>query len=392
MKRRKMSDKVSLVYVICAFVAFALTLVCIFTAVLREQKEDTRYIKSYYTKKEDYLSKQLIKQDEVDKSIMDASESGSYTVEHPLVLRNPYGTNPLSAIIVFDTEEDTSIGVQINDVFMSTFERSKKHIIPVYGLLSNTMNTIKFTTDDGTSFVFTLETETVNNNLKDFQVSSMIGNYQHFYIVGDTSSNNSILRGFDYYNNCIFYLDMSYVNGLSIHDDSIYVGYSLVKTKDTNLKDIRLELDFLGRIKSISTNTSDLIVNSNINLEGSYYGVSYNTFKDYQTNYVISDVYDNNPYDAYKIIGIDTLKEELDHANVYTNPYNIAVMGDYITYDIGDTKEATILLIDDKNKVYMFDTNSSNMFKTDITGKFAVYMTVDNAYYNLMTTIIKGGE
>ena len=55
-----------------------------------------------------------------------------YTLDNPNVIVNPYGNSPLTALIIFETPEETEVSVTIpgkdkNTTYTHTFEESKEH-------------------------------------------------------------------------------------------------------------------------------------------------------------------------------------------------------------------------------------------------------------------------
>ncbi len=62
----------------------------------------------------------------------------NYSIDDPMVILNPYGTSPLTALVVFQTKDLTTTTVTIkgkngNDL-VHTFTPAKIHILPIYGL------------------------------------------------------------------------------------------------------------------------------------------------------------------------------------------------------------------------------------------------------------------
>lgn len=105
-------------------------------------------------------------QSEIDAALQAELENG-YALEDALIVVNPYGTAPLSAVAVFTTEEACGGTVTVkgklpeNDV-TGTFEADTDHIVPIYGLYSGQATEVVITLDDGTSTTFSVETESVN--------------------------------------------------------------------------------------------------------------------------------------------------------------------------------------------------------------------------------------
>lgn len=62
-----------------------------------------------------------------------------YTIDNPNVILNPYGNSPLTALILFETNEEVSPTVTIagkdeNTTFTHTFNASQEHLLSIYGL------------------------------------------------------------------------------------------------------------------------------------------------------------------------------------------------------------------------------------------------------------------
>ena len=86
----------------------------------------------------------LEEQNLLEKSI---SEDTGYTYQNPKIIVNPYGNSPLTALVIFETNDLTAPSVTIvgkdeNTTFTNTFIPSKKHILPIYGLYPDTENKI----------------------------------------------------------------------------------------------------------------------------------------------------------------------------------------------------------------------------------------------------------
>ena len=73
--------------------------------------------------------------------------SYGYSIDNPNIIINPYGNSPLTAIVMFETDSYSEVSICIKDTegncnISYTFERSKYHMIPIYGLYPNYNNTI----------------------------------------------------------------------------------------------------------------------------------------------------------------------------------------------------------------------------------------------------------
>ena len=96
-----------------------------------------------------YVSSLIEKQEKVE----DKFESDGYTFENPKVILNPYGNSPLTALVIFETEKEEEIKVTINGkdeltTYSHTFDKSKRHFLPIYGLYAGEENEVVFSLGD----------------------------------------------------------------------------------------------------------------------------------------------------------------------------------------------------------------------------------------------------
>ena len=74
-------------------------------------------------------------------------EIDDYTIDNPNIILNPYDISPLTALVLFETKQRvtptvTIVGKDEHSTFTTTFEKSKKHYLPIYGLYADTNNEI----------------------------------------------------------------------------------------------------------------------------------------------------------------------------------------------------------------------------------------------------------
>lgn len=77
-------------------------------------------------------------------------QSEGFTIDNPNIILNPYDASPLTALILFETENEVIPEVTIKGkdaltTFTHVFESSKKHCLPIYGLYADTKNEIVIT-------------------------------------------------------------------------------------------------------------------------------------------------------------------------------------------------------------------------------------------------------
>ena len=86
----------------------------------------------------------LKKQKEIIKDIESRYAEGNYTESNPLIVLNPFGTCPLSALMKFQTEEECSVTILVEEDIEKEFKELKKeHEIPILGLIEDKDNCIR---------------------------------------------------------------------------------------------------------------------------------------------------------------------------------------------------------------------------------------------------------
>lgn len=105
-------------------------------------------------------------QTKAEKEMLAEFEAGNYTVENPLVKYNAYLINPLSAVVLFRTEEEVAVTVRVKGKtkaadIVHTFPKAKTHILPVLGLYSDYNNTVEITPYRGKTTTIHIEVENV---------------------------------------------------------------------------------------------------------------------------------------------------------------------------------------------------------------------------------------
>ena len=93
-------------------------------------------------------------QNESENSFLTEFRSGNYTLENPLLVKNPYLINPLAAVICFKTDEEVSAKITVRGKetagdLVCLFSAAKEHILPIYGLYDNYNNTVSIELGNG---------------------------------------------------------------------------------------------------------------------------------------------------------------------------------------------------------------------------------------------------
>ncbi len=110
----------------------------------------------------------VTKQNTIEKTI----KTAGYTIDNPKVLLDPYNASPLTALILFETEEEVSPKVTIEGkdkltTFTTEFAKNTKHYLPIYGLYADYNNKvdISYTLSNGKKITKQVEIQT--NKLPD---------------------------------------------------------------------------------------------------------------------------------------------------------------------------------------------------------------------------------
>ena len=89
--------------------------------------------------------------------------SKGYTIDNPNIIVNPYEISPLTALVIFETEEEvaptvTIMGKDEHTTFTHEFESNTVHYLPIYGLYAGEANEVIIEFGD-TKKNITIETE-----------------------------------------------------------------------------------------------------------------------------------------------------------------------------------------------------------------------------------------
>ena len=340
---------------------------------------------------ENELSEILDKQMDCDSNIEKLiAHIKDYSMDDPYILKDPYKINPLSALMFFYTDEELELDVYINDGYMSTIKASKNHIIPIYGLENNRDNIIRLDFENGVTRSFAIKTELYNDYTEEYDLKNSMNGSQFVFLVGDRNNVESKLRGFNQNGKLAFYFNLDYVSGALLHTNSVYVGYNSKYTKNNDIPELKIEMDYLGKILSISTDVSDLVTKSNVDLANiDYITINQNVYQDMIDNYKIASIVDNNPTTETGVTTVDELALMLENATEFTNPYVLSINGRYLTYDFKGNNDVVLLLINKKGNVYIYKVDETRIVKLPDNSEFSVYTKLGNKYYTLNTTLSK---
>ncbi|MDO4556098.1 MAG: aryl-sulfate sulfotransferase [Lachnospiraceae bacterium] len=120
------------------------------------------------------LTNPMDSQKEVEENLKKELEQG-YSFEEPLVVLDPYGNSPLTAVAVFTTEKETAITITVKgkseeDNITQTFEAATDHLVPIYGLYAGDTTEVVLETAEGETSTLSIETDESEFNPGDVEV------------------------------------------------------------------------------------------------------------------------------------------------------------------------------------------------------------------------------
>lgn len=189
----------------------------------------------------------IYQQKEADEKIQQAIQDNQYTFEEPLVLVNPYGLTPLSALCIFQTPQATSITVRINDRFQFLSESATMHAIPIYGLYDTKENSIVFIDENGNQHEEIIQTQQYSGNRLEVEISQREQLSDEVYVLSPNFVENCI---YDKEGNLLWYIEGDYAGDIEYLENGHFTisdphqGSNGVKINYSSF----LEMDYLGKI------------------------------------------------------------------------------------------------------------------------------------------------
>ena len=113
----------------------------------------------------------ITRQYEAEKEFLKEYKQKKYTFEEPYVKLNPYLIAPLTALVMFETDNSTGVKITVKgkenagDIDFE-FPEATKHVITVYGLYIDHANQVELTLDDGKKTTLTIQTNKAPDKVK----------------------------------------------------------------------------------------------------------------------------------------------------------------------------------------------------------------------------------
>ncbi|MGE4274357.1 MAG: aryl-sulfate sulfotransferase [Desulfitobacterium sp.] len=113
----------------------------------------------------------LTTQNRAEQEFLAEYRAGSYSLQKPYVKLNPYLIAPLTALVMFKTEQPTTVTIAVQGkeaagTIRFEFPEAKEHIIPVYGLYGDYENTIELVLGNGEKNILKIKTAVLPDKVK----------------------------------------------------------------------------------------------------------------------------------------------------------------------------------------------------------------------------------
>ncbi|WP_343249356.1 aryl-sulfate sulfotransferase [Diplocloster hominis] len=143
-------------------------------------------------------------------------EAGHYTLDNPLVKYNAYLVNPLSAVVLFKTDEETAIKVTVlgktpQANIYHTFPRAKTHVLPIVGLYSDYTNKVEISAYQGKTTVVEIQTPDVYNGVNPVFSMETTPEYLQDNIILVSPAGEDLASGFDYAGDARWHMNVACV-------------------------------------------------------------------------------------------------------------------------------------------------------------------------------------
>lgn len=220
-------------------------------------------------------------------------KSYGYTLDNPNIILNPYDISPLTALIIFETDDIvpvsiTVVGKNSDNSYTKDFEKSKVHYIPVYGLYADYNNKIIIKCQN-IEKVVEIKTEKLPKELSNTKTNN----------TGNTlfTADDNLPYALDKDGEVRWYLTKKYTGKIEkLSNDNLFLGSD--KKDENDLYNSILEIDLLGKIYK-EYKIDEGYTGSYIELENSYLILSKDLLEiDKQngeiiTRYKLDSQYDN---------------------------------------------------------------------------------------------------
>lgn len=179
--------------------------------------------------------------------------AGVYSFETPFVVCNPYLIAPLTALIMFETEEAEPVSVTVKgeeedgDIHFTT-KRECSHVIPVYGLRADTENDVILSNEAGDITSVSIHTSPLPELVKIPTYVKENGPYMREKLMFVSPTSEASIAGYDYKGDCRWYCTLNIVFAIHrLSNGNILIGTERLVAPPYNTSGL-YEMSLTGKI------------------------------------------------------------------------------------------------------------------------------------------------
>lgn len=163
-----------------------------------------------------YHEHEIQKQAKLEKAFLESFHTNEYTFDKPLVVLNPYGIAPLTALILFKLAKPSTVKITVSGKAAAgdlrfEYPVAVTHYIPVYGLYPDYINKVTLELEDGTISIIEIQTEAAPESIHLPEYVHTTPEYFGENVMFVTPSSFSKLVAFDYVGDLRWYTTLDVV-------------------------------------------------------------------------------------------------------------------------------------------------------------------------------------
>lgn len=155
-----------------------------------------------------------------EQRLLKAYENGSYTFEKPYICVNPYLIAPLTALVMFETEEGMSMKVivhgktECSDITLE-FPETNRHVLEIIGLYAGWKNQVEVIAENGMTTMLEIETDPLPDQVLAPQVTTETCEiWKNQLVFAVPADNQYWTAGYDANGDCRWYTNQKFAYSL----------------------------------------------------------------------------------------------------------------------------------------------------------------------------------
>lgn len=195
----------------------------------------------------------ITQQYQAEQAFLAEYEQGDYTFENPYVKLNPYLIAPLTALVMFKTEEPVAVTVTVKGKeaagdISADFPATTDHVIPVLGLYADYANQVELLLSNGKKTVLTIQTEPLADDVSLPTKIETTAEYFQDNLMFVTPTSPAATAGYDYRGDVRWYGTLNFSFDLKrVKNGRIWIGTNRLVQPPYHVTGI-YEMGMIGKI------------------------------------------------------------------------------------------------------------------------------------------------